>query len=169
MVMSLVDRPRSSASIPANRAAKLDPVEALRCEYMRLQIFREVFRMAFDSLRVAQAALLPDHPGHRHRGHDRHRHGLRSSRGSTRASSRELQSAGSDMIIIQQERGHPDGAAERRGADAQGPDLRGRPGRRDADAPLVGAVAVSIYVSVFESQYEIKYQSAKSDTPWSSA
>jgi putative ABC transport system permease protein len=128
---------------------------------MRLQIFREIFRMAIDSLRS---------------------HKLRSFltilgivigvmtvigmvsiiQGLNKSFLSELQSVGSDMIHIQkydavqmgrrseEERVRKDLTLE----DAQA---------IEAGAPLVRAVAVSNYVSVFE-QNEIKYQSAKSDS-----
>ncbi len=128
---------------------------------MRLQIFREIFRMAVDSLRS---------------------HKLRSFltilgivigvmtvigmvsiiQGLNKSFLSELQSVGSDMIHIQkydavqmgrrseEERVRKDLTLEDAQAIEQG-------------APLVRAVAVSNYVSVF-TQNEIKYQSAKSDS-----
>jgi putative ABC transport system permease protein len=128
---------------------------------MRLQIFREVFRMAIDSIRS---------------------HKLRSFltilgivigvmtvigmvsiiQGLNKSFLSELQSVGSDMIHIQkydavqmgqrseEERTRKDLTLEDAQALEQG-------------APLVRAVAVSNYVSMF-AQNEIKYQNAKSDT-----
>jgi len=128
---------------------------------MRLQIFREVFRMAIDSLRA---------------------HKLRSFltilgivigvmtvigmvsiiQGLNRSFLSELQSVGSDMIDIQKYDAVQMGRRseeERTRKDLTFDDAKAI----EAGAPLVRAVAVSIYVSVFE-QPEIKYQSAKNDT-----
>jgi putative ABC transport system permease protein len=128
---------------------------------MRLQIFREIFRMAIDSLRS---------------------HKLRSFltilgivigvmtvigmvsiiQGLNKSFLSELQSAGSDMIVIRKNEGIQMGRMteeERIRKDLTFEDAKAI----EAGAPLVRAVAVSIYVSVFE-QNEIKYQSAKSDS-----
>jgi len=128
---------------------------------MRLQIFREVFRMAIDSLRA---------------------HKLRSFltmlgivigvmtvigmvsiiQGLNRSFLSELQSVGSDMIHIQKYDAVQMGRRseeERTRKDLTFEDAKAI----EAGAPLVRAVAVSNYVSVFD-QTEIKYQSAKSDT-----
>jgi putative ABC transport system permease protein len=128
---------------------------------MRLQIFREVFRMAVDSLRS---------------------HKLRSFltilgivigvmtvigmvsiiQGLNKSFLSELQSAGSDMIVIRKTEGIQMGRMseeERTRKDLTFDDAKAI----EAGAPLVRAVAVSIYVSVFD-QVEVKYQSAKSDS-----
>ena len=128
---------------------------------LRLQIFREVFRMAIESLRS---------------------HKLRSFltilgivigvmtvigmvsiiQGLNRSFLSELQSVGSDMIDIQKYDAVQMGRRseeERTRKDLTFDDAKAI----EAGAPLVRAVAVSIYVSVFE-QPEIKYQSAKNDT-----
>jgi putative ABC transport system permease protein len=127
----------------------------------RLQIFREIFRMAVDSLRS---------------------HKLRSFltilgivigvmtvigmvsviQGLNKSFLSELQSAGSDIIIIRKNEGIQMGRQteeERTRKDLTFEDAQAiEPG-----APLVRAVAVSIYVSPFE-QLEVKYQNAKSDS-----
>ena len=128
---------------------------------MRLQIFREVFRMAIDSIRS---------------------HKLRSFltilgivigvmtvigmvsiiQGLNKSFLSELQSVGSDMIHIQKYDAVQMGQRseeERTRKDLTFEDAQAI----EQDAPLVRAVAVSNYVSVF-AQNEIKYQSAKSDT-----
>jgi putative ABC transport system permease protein len=128
---------------------------------MRLQIFREIFRMAVDSLRS---------------------HKLRSFltilgivigvmtvigmvsiiQGLNKSFLSELQSVGSDMIHIQKYDAVQMGRRseeERVRKDLTVDDAKAI----ETGAPLVRAVAVSIYVSVFE-QNEIKYQSAKSDS-----
>ncbi len=127
---------------------------------MRLQIFREVFRMAVDSLRS---------------------HKLRSFltilgivigvmtvigmvsiiQGLNKSFLSELQSAGSDIISVQKYDAVRMGEMseeERTRKDLTFDDARAI----QADAPLVKAVAVSTYVSVFD-EIEVKYQSAKSD------
>ena len=128
---------------------------------MRLHIFREVFRMAIDSLRA---------------------HKLRSFltilgivigvmtvigmvsiiQGLNRSFLSELQAAGSDMIVIRKNEGIQMGhqsEEERTRKDLTFDDVKAI----ETGAPLVKAVAVSVYVSVFEP-VEIKYQSAKSDS-----
>ena len=128
---------------------------------MRLQIFREVFRMAIDSLRA---------------------HKLRSFltmlgivigvmtvigmvsiiQGLNKSFLSELQAAGSDMIIVRKTEGIQMGRPseeERTRKDLTFDDVKAI----EDGAPLVKAVAVSVYVSVFEP-IEIKYQSAKSDS-----
>ena len=128
---------------------------------MRLQIVREVFRMAIDSLRS---------------------HKLRSFltilgivigvmtvigmvsiiQGLNKSFLSELQSAGSDMIVIRKNEAVQMGRMseeERTRKDLTFDDAKAV----EAGAPLVRAVAVSIYVSVFD-QVEIKYRSAKSDS-----
>jgi putative ABC transport system permease protein len=128
---------------------------------MRVQIFREVFRMAVDSLRA---------------------HKLRSFltvlgivigvmtvigmvsiiQGLNKSFLSELQSAGSDMIIVRKNEGIQMGRMseeERTRKDLTFDDVKAI----EKDASLVKAVAVSVYVSVFES-VEIKYQGAKNDT-----
>jgi putative ABC transport system permease protein len=127
----------------------------------RLQIFREVFRMAFDSLRS---------------------HKLRSFltilgivigvmtvigmvsiiQGLNKSFLSELQSAGSDMIDIQKFDAVQMGRRseeERTRKDLTFDDAKAI----EEGAPLVRGVAVSIYVSPFDAA-EVKYQSAKSDT-----
>jgi len=127
---------------------------------MRLQIFREVFRMAIDSLRA---------------------HKLRSFltilgivigvmtvigmvsiiQGLNKSFLSELQAAGSDMIVIRKTEGIQMGREseeERTRKDLTFDDVKAI----ETGAPLVRAVAVSVYVSVF-SPVEIKYRSAKSD------
>ncbi len=127
---------------------------------MRIQIFREVFRMAIDSLRA---------------------HKLRSFltilgivigvmtvigmvsiiQGLNKSFLAELQSAGSDMIVIRKNEGIQMGREseeERTRKDLAFEDAKAI----ETGAPLVKAVAVSVYVSVFDP-VEIKYQSAKSD------
>jgi putative ABC transport system permease protein len=127
---------------------------------MRLQIFREVFRMAIDSLRA---------------------HKLRSFltvlgivigvmtvigmvsiiQGLNKSFLSELQSAGSDIIDIQKYEAVQMG--ERSEEERTRKDLTFDDAKAiEAGAPLVRAVAVSIYISVFD-QTEIKYQGAKSD------
>ena len=127
---------------------------------LRLQIFREVFRMAVDSLRS---------------------HKLRSFltilgivigvmtvigmvsiiQGLNKSFLSELQSAGSDMIDIQKY--EPVQMGRRSEEERTRKDLTFDDAKAiEEGAPLVRAVAVSIYVSVFD-QVEIKYQSAKSD------
>ena len=128
---------------------------------MRIQIFREVFRMAFDSIRS---------------------HKLRSFltilgivigvmtvigmvsiiQGLNKSFLSELQAAGSDVIMIRKNEAVQMGRMsedERTRKDLTFEDVKAI----EAGAPLAKAVAVSIYVSVFE-QTEVKYQSAKSDT-----
>ena len=128
---------------------------------MRLQIFREVFRMAIDSIRS---------------------HKLRSFltilgivigvmtvigmvsiiQGLNKSFLSELQAAGSDVIIIRKNEAVQMGRMsddERTRKDLSFEDVKAI----EAGAPLAKAVAVSIYVSVFD-QTEVKYQSAKSDT-----
>ncbi len=128
---------------------------------MRLQIVREVFRMAIDSLRS---------------------HKLRSFltilgivigvmtvigmvsiiQGLNKSFLSELQSAGSDMIHVQKYDAVQMG--ERSEEERTRKDLTFDDAMAvEAGAPLVRAVAVSTYVSVFD-QTEIKYQSAKSDS-----
>ena len=127
----------------------------------RLQIFREVFRMAIDSLRS---------------------HKLRSFltmlgivigvmtvigmvsiiQGLNKSFLSELQSAGSDVIIVTKNEAVQMGRRseeERTRKDLTFEDAKAI----DAGAPLVKGVAVDISVSVFD-QVEVKYQSAKSDT-----
>jgi putative ABC transport system permease protein len=127
---------------------------------MRLQIFREVFRMAIDSLRS---------------------HKLRSFltilgivigvmtvigmvsiiQGLNKSFLTELQSAGSDMIVIKKNEGIQMGRQteeERTRKDLTFEDAQAI----EKGAPLVKAVAVSVYVSVF-TPVEIKYLNAKSD------
>jgi putative ABC transport system permease protein len=128
---------------------------------MKLQIFREVFRMAIDSLRA---------------------HKLRSFltilgivigvmtvigmvsiiQGLNKSFLSELQAAGSDMIVIRKNEGIQMGRQseeERTRKDLTFDDVKAI----ETGAPLVKAVAVSVYVSVFDP-VEIKYQSAKSDS-----
>jgi putative ABC transport system permease protein len=127
---------------------------------MRLHILREVFRMAIDSLRA---------------------HKLRSFltilgivigvmtvigmvsiiQGLNKSFLSELQAAGSDMIIIRKNEGIQMGRQseeERTRKDLTFDDVKAI----ETGAPLVKAVAVSVYVSVFDP-VEVKYQSAKSD------
>jgi putative ABC transport system permease protein len=128
---------------------------------LRLQIFREVFRMAFDSLRS---------------------HKLRSFltilgivigvmtvigmvsiiQGLNKSFLSELQSAGSDLIIIRKNEGIQMGRMneeERTRKDLTFDDVQAL----EREATLVRAVAVSIYVSPFEA-LEVKFQNAKSDS-----
>lgn len=128
---------------------------------MRLHIFREVFRMAIDSLRA---------------------HKLRSFltilgivigvmtvigmvsiiQGLNKSFLSELQAAGSDMIVIRKNEGIQMGhqsEEERTRKDLTFDDVKAI----ETGAPLVKAVAVSVYVSVFDP-IEIKYQNAKSDS-----
>jgi putative ABC transport system permease protein len=128
---------------------------------MRLQIFREVFRMALDSLRS---------------------HKLRSFltilgivigvmtvigmvsiiQGLNKSFLSELQSAGSDIIIITKNEAVQMGRMtdeERTRKDLTFEDAQAI----EKGAPLVKAVAVSIYVSPFD-QVEVKYRNEKSDT-----
>ena len=127
---------------------------------LRLQIFREVFRMAIDSIRS---------------------HKLRSFltilgivigvmtvigmvsiiQGLNKSFLSELQSAGSDMIDIQKY--EPVQMGRRSEDERTRKDLTFDDAKAvEEGAPRVKAVAVSIYVSVFD-QVEVKYQSAKSD------
>jgi putative ABC transport system permease protein len=128
---------------------------------MRVQIFREVFRMAVDSLRA---------------------HKLRSFltilgivigvmtvigmvsiiQGLNKSFLSELQSAGSDMIVIRKDEGIQMGRPseeERVRKDLTFDDAKAI----ESGAPLVRAVAVSVYVSPFDA-VEIKYRNAKSDS-----
>jgi len=128
---------------------------------MRLQIFREVFHMALDSLRS---------------------HKLRSFltilgivigvmtvigmvsiiQGLNKSFLSELQSAGSDIIIITKNEAVQMGRMtdeERTRKDLTFEDAQAI----EKGAPLVKAVAVSIYVSPFD-QVEVKYRNEKSDT-----
>jgi len=128
---------------------------------MRLQIFREVFRMALDSLRS---------------------HKLRSFltilgivigvmtvigmvsiiQGLNKSFLSELQSAGSDLIIITKNEAVQMGRMtdeQRTRKDLTFEDAQAI----EKGAPLVRAVAVSIYVSPFD-QVEVKYRNEKSDT-----
>ncbi len=128
---------------------------------MRLQILREVFRMAIDSIRS---------------------HKLRSFltilgivigvmtvigmvsiiQGLNKSFLSELQSAGSDIFSVQKYDAVQMGERseeERTRKDLTFDDAMAM----EAGAPLVKAVAVSTNVSVFD-QIEIKYQSAKSDS-----
>ncbi len=127
---------------------------------MRLHILGEVFRMAIDSLRA---------------------HKLRSFltilgivigvmtvigmvsiiQGLNKSFLSELQAAGSDMIIIRKNEGIQMGhqsEEERTRKDLTFDDVKAI----ETGAPLVKAVAVSVYVSVFDP-VEVKYQNAKSD------
>jgi putative ABC transport system permease protein len=127
---------------------------------LRLQVFREVFRMAIESLRS---------------------HKLRSFltilgivigvmtvigmvsiiQGLNQSFLSELQSAGSDIIIVTKNEGVQMGRMteeQRTRKDLTFEDVQAV----EKGAPLVRAVAVSIYVSPFEA-IEVKYQSAKSD------
>ena len=127
----------------------------------RLQIFREIFRMSIDSLRS---------------------HKLRSFltilgivigvmtvigmvsiiQGLNKSFLSELQSAGSDMIIVRKNEGLQMGELteeERTRKDLTFEDAQAI----EKEVPLVRAVAVSIYVSPFDVT-EVKYQNAKSDT-----
>ena len=127
---------------------------------MRLQILREVLGMAVDSLRT---------------------HKLRSFltilgivigvmtvigmvsviQGLNRSFLSELQAAGSDIIIITKNEGVQMGRMSEEERTRK--DLTLEDARAVADdAPLVRAVAVSIYVSVFD-QVEVKYRNAKSE------
>ena len=127
---------------------------------MRLQIAREVVGMAVDSLRA---------------------HKLRSFltilgivigvmtvigmvsviQGLNRSFLSELQAAGSDIIIITKNEGVQMGRMSEEERTRK--DLTLEDARAVADdAPLVRAVAVSIYVSVFD-QVEVKYRNAKSE------
>ncbi len=128
---------------------------------MRLQIFREVFRMALDSLRS---------------------HKLRSFltilgivigvmtvigmvsiiQGLNKSFLSELQSAGSDIIIITKNDAVQMGRMndeQRTRKDLTFEDVQAI----EKGAPLVRAVAVDIYVSPFDP-VEVKYRNAKSDT-----
>lgn len=128
---------------------------------MRLQMFREVFRMAVDSIRA---------------------HKLRSFltilgivigvmtvigmvsiiQGLNKSFLSELQAAGSDMIVIRKNEGIQMGRQseeERTRKDLTFDDVKAI----EQGAPLVKAVAVSVYVSVFDS-VEVKYRNAKSDS-----
>jgi putative ABC transport system permease protein len=128
---------------------------------LRLQIFREVFRMALDSLRS---------------------HKLRSFltilgivigvmtvigmvsiiQGLNKSFLSELQSAGSDIIIITKNENVQMGRMseeQRTRKDLTFEDVQAI----EKEASLVRAVAVDIYVSPFEA-VEIKYQNAKNDT-----
>jgi len=128
---------------------------------LRLQIFREVFRMAIDSLRS---------------------HKLRSFltilgivigvmtvigmvsiiQGLNKSFLTELQAAGSDTIIITKNEAIQMGEMteeQRMRKDLTFADVQAI----GAEASLVRAAAVSIYVSPFET-VEVKYQSLKSDT-----
>lgn len=128
---------------------------------MRTQIFREVVRMAVDSLRA---------------------HKLRSFltmlgivigvmtvigmvsviQGLNRSFMAELQAAGSDMIHIQKYEAVQMGRMseeERTRKDLTPEDATAI----ERNAPLVKAVAVSVYVSFF-TPVEIKYRSSKSDS-----
>ena len=128
---------------------------------LRLQIFREVFRMAIDSLRS---------------------HKLRSFltilgivigvmtvigmvsiiQGLNKSFLSELQAAGSDMIMVRKNEAIQMGEMteeQRTRKDLTFDDVRAI----GAEASLVRAVAVSIYVSPFDA-VEVKYRSAKSDT-----
>ena len=127
---------------------------------MRLQILREVLGMALDSLRT---------------------HKLRSFltilgivigvmtvigmvsviQGLNRSFLSELQAAGSDIIIITKNEGVRMGRMSEEERTRK--DLTLEDARAVADdVPLVRAVAVSIYVSVFD-QVEVKYRNAKSE------
>jgi putative ABC transport system permease protein len=128
---------------------------------MRLQIVREIFRMAIDSLRS---------------------HKLRSFltvlgivigvmtvigmvsiiQGLNKSFLSELQAAGSDMIIVRKNEAIQMGRMtdeERTRKDLTFEDAQAI----ERGAPLVKAVAVSIYVSPFD-QVEVKYQGVKNDT-----
>jgi len=73
----------------------------------------------------------------------------------------ELQAAGSDMIVIRKDEGFQMGRQsdeERTRKDLTFDDVKAI----ETGAPLVKAVAVSVYVSVFDP-VEVKYQNAKSD------
>ncbi len=128
---------------------------------LRLQIFREVFRMAIDSLRS---------------------HKLRSFltilgivigvmtvigmvsiiQGLNKSFLSELQSAGSDIIIVTKNENVQMGRMseeQRTRKDLTFEDVQAL----EKGASLVRAVAVDIYVSPFEA-IEVKYQNAKSDT-----
>jgi len=128
---------------------------------LRLQIFREVFRMAFESLRS---------------------HKLRSFltilgivigvmtvigmvsiiQGLNKSFLSELQSAGSDLIIVRKTEGIQMGRMseeERTRKDLTFDDVQAL----EREATLVRAVAVSINVSPFEA-LEVKFQNAKSDS-----
>ncbi len=128
---------------------------------MRIQIFREVFRMAVDSLRT---------------------HKLRSFltvlgivigvmtvigmvsiiQGLNKSFLRELESAGSDLILVQKY--DPVQMGERTEEERNRKDLTYADAQAIGDqASLVKAVAVSLNTSVFDT-VEIKYQSKKSDT-----
>jgi putative ABC transport system permease protein len=128
---------------------------------MRLQIVREIFRMALDSLRT---------------------HKLRSFltilgivigvmtvigmvsviQGLNKSFLSELQSAGSDIIIITKNEAVQMGRQseeERTRKDLTFDDVRAL----ERDATLAKAIAVSVNVSVFE-QVEVKYLNLKNDT-----
>ena len=128
---------------------------------LKLQIFREVFRMAVESLRS---------------------HKLRSLltvlgivigvmtvigmvsviQGLNKSFLTELQAVGSDVIIVRKTEGIRMGRMseeERMRKDLTLEDARAV----ESDTPLVRAVAVSINVSPIET-IEVKYQNAKSDT-----
>jgi putative ABC transport system permease protein len=128
---------------------------------MRLQIVREIFRMALDSLRT---------------------HKLRSFltilgivigvmtvigmvsviQGLNKSFLSELQSAGSDIIIITKNEAVQMGRQseeERTRKDLTFDDVRAL----ERDATLAKAIAVSVNVSVFE-QVEVKYRNLKNDT-----
>ena len=128
---------------------------------MRLQIFREVFRMAIDSLRahklrsfltmlgivIGVAAVITM---------------VSIIQGLNKSFLSELQAAGSDMIIVRKNEAIQMGRMtdeERTRKDLTFEDAQAI----ERGAPLVKAVAVSIYVSPFD-QVEVKYQSAKNDT-----
>ena len=128
---------------------------------LKLQIFREVFRMAVESLRS---------------------HKLRSLltvlgivigvmtvigmvsviQGLNKSFLTELQAVGSDVIIVRKTEGIRMGRMseeERMRKDLTLEDARAV----ESDTPLVRAVAISINISPFET-IEVKYQNAKSDT-----
>jgi putative ABC transport system permease protein len=128
---------------------------------LRLQIFREVFHMAIDSLRS---------------------HKLRSFltvlgivigvmtvigmvsiiQGLNKSFLSELQSVGTDMIHVQKYEAVQMG--ERSEEERTRKDLTLEDAKAvEQDAPLVRAVAISNYVSVFDAT-EVRYQGAKSDT-----
>ncbi len=115
---------------------------------------------------VPQAPLVPDHPRHRHRGHDRHRHGLHhpgpQQELPVRAPVGRLR-----PHHHHQERGRPDGADDRRGADAQGPDLRGRQGHRKGRAPRPGRRRQHLRQPVRADRGQVPERQER-HAPWSS-
>ncbi len=128
---------------------------------LRLQIFREIFRMAVDSLRVNKLrsflTLLGIVIG------VMTVIGMVSIiQGLNQSFIQELESAGSDLIMIQKY--DPVQMGERTEEERTREDLTYEDATAiEEECPLVKAVAISLNVSVFET-VEIKYQNMKSDT-----